>query len=183
MRSLDSSRFHRPMAVDDSRKHPNPLGKLLWMERKLCSWRSGESSFKIELLVHHWRWSLNQRSQKWDIQRLKISAVFPDIIGMTSCAELNGIVFSIETMLSKWHELPWRQMRSFQHGNCLSKKTIHSFELGRLDLPRGRIITITSINGVGNKTDFRNLWSNPGSWQDAPPVGVSLALLFWICCH
>ena len=56
------------------KKHPNPFGKLLWMERKLCSWRSGESSFKIELEVHHWRWSLNQNprngtSRDWRYQQ------------------------------------------------------------------------------------------------------------------
>ena len=129
------------------KKHPNPL---LWMERKLCSWRSGESSFKIELVVHHWRWSLNQRPKKWDIQRLKLSAVFPDTIGMTSCAD-NPMVSS--SPLKPCFKVTWSSLEiseNFQHGNRLpinflwiekTRPTLRSNCNNKL------------ITGIGNKSD------------------------------
>ena len=82
MRSLDSSWFHRPMVVDDSRKHPNPLGKLQRKERNCAP----EGVVSPTSKLNYWSTTEDDPWTK-DIQRLKISAVFPDTIGMTSWAE------------------------------------------------------------------------------------------------
>ena len=77
------------MAVDASREHPNPLGKVLWKERDWApsEKRSDETFFKLN------DWSttedenlVNQRN-KWDNSKPRISAKFPDTIGVTPCSD------------------------------------------------------------------------------------------------
>ena len=52
-----------------------------------------------------------------------IYSVFSDTSGVTSCAD-NPMVLSSPLKPCFQSELPWRCVRSFQHGNCIFEKAI-----------------------------------------------------------